>query len=168
MATWFVIVPEGMKRAASLPRMSAVNSSSCLTVGSAPSTSSPTGASAMAFRICGHGSVTVSLLRSIICFLSEKNVYVLRILRSIEYSGRSCSISMNLELFTSSSSLPPIVGRGFGIVISVRVPSGFSTSSLSPALILFLTSIWVLPSFFSARAFPTNRDSAFERLSPLE
>ena len=52
-------------RPASLPSSSAARSSSALTVGSSPKTSSPTSASAMARRISGVGRVTVSERRSI-------------------------------------------------------------------------------------------------------
>src|SRR5215212_442636 len=51
--------------AASLPRSSATYSSSRLTVGSSPKTSSPSSASAIAPRIPCVGRVTVSLRRSI-------------------------------------------------------------------------------------------------------
>jgi hypothetical protein len=59
-----VIVPDGMKRAASLPSISAMRSCKAFTVGSSPKTSSPTSAAAMAARIAGVGRVTVSLRRS--------------------------------------------------------------------------------------------------------
>jgi len=59
------IVPVGTKRPASLPSSAAPRSSSALIVGSSPKTSSPTTASAIAARISGVGSVTVSLRRSI-------------------------------------------------------------------------------------------------------
>src|SRR3954471_14257567 len=64
-AIWFDIVPDGTNRAASLPSRAATVSSSLLTVGSSPKTSSPTGASLMAARMAGVGRVTVSLRRSI-------------------------------------------------------------------------------------------------------
>jgi hypothetical protein len=58
------MVPDGQKSAASFPIVSAASSSSFWTVGSSPRTSSPTTASAMAFRIFSVGRVTVSLLKS--------------------------------------------------------------------------------------------------------
>jgi len=63
-ATWLVMVPEGMKIAASWPRIAAMRRWSLSTVGSASITSSPTSARAMASRIPGVGRVTVSLRRS--------------------------------------------------------------------------------------------------------
>ena len=60
----FDIVPEGTKRAASLPNSAATRSWSSITVGSSPHTSSPTAAAAMAARIAGVGRVTVSLRKS--------------------------------------------------------------------------------------------------------
>src|SRR5215207_790282 len=66
---WFVIVPEGAYRAASLPSRSATYSSNLFTVGSSPKTSSPTGASSIARRIPSVGRVTVSLRRSITAYL---------------------------------------------------------------------------------------------------
>src|SRR5581483_2646222 len=63
-ATRFDIVPLATKTAASLPVRSAAIASSRRTVGSSPSTSSPTGASAIARRISSEGSVTVSERRS--------------------------------------------------------------------------------------------------------
>ncbi|NTV81717.1 MAG: hypothetical protein HGA24_09890 [Candidatus Aminicenantes bacterium] len=58
------MVPDGQNRAASLPIFSAPSRSSSWTVGSSPRTSSPTTASAMAFRIFSVGRVTVSLRKS--------------------------------------------------------------------------------------------------------
>ena len=58
------MVPLGMRQAASLPVIAAARSSSSRTVGSSPYTSSPTRAPAMARRISGVGSVTVSERRS--------------------------------------------------------------------------------------------------------
>src|SRR5215210_5445512 len=66
---WLVIVPDGAYRAASLPSSSATYSSRRLTVGSSPKTSSPRAASNIASRIPSVGRVTVSLRRSIICYL---------------------------------------------------------------------------------------------------
>ena len=63
-AIWFDIVPDGTKTAASLPKSWATRSSSRLTVGSSPYTSSPTGAASMAASIAGVGFVTVSDRRS--------------------------------------------------------------------------------------------------------
>src|SRR6516165_582789 len=65
-AIWFDIVPDGTNTAASLPSRSATTSSSRLTVGSSPKTSSPTSAAFMAARMPAVGRVTVSLRRSII------------------------------------------------------------------------------------------------------
>ena len=53
-ATRLPIVPLATNRPASLPSRSAARSSSALTVGSSPKTSSPTSASAMARRIAGR------------------------------------------------------------------------------------------------------------------
>ena len=64
IAMLFDMVPEGTKRAASFPSIPATISWSCITVGSAPQTSSPTAASDMASLIGGVGWVTVSLRRS--------------------------------------------------------------------------------------------------------
>src|SRR5207248_454049 len=58
------MVPEATKRPASLPRRAAASASSRCTVGSSPQTSSPTSARAMASRISGVGSVSVSERRS--------------------------------------------------------------------------------------------------------
>src|ERR1043166_9316140 len=58
------IVPEATKTAASLPSRAAAIASSRCTVGSSPHTSSPTSARAMASRISGVGSVSVSERRS--------------------------------------------------------------------------------------------------------
>ncbi|KFM60888.1 hypothetical protein X975_00036, partial [Stegodyphus mimosarum] len=58
------MVPDGTKRAASLPRRSATRHSSSRSVGSSLYTSSPTRASAMARLIAAVGFVTVSLRRS--------------------------------------------------------------------------------------------------------
>src|SRR6185436_17134020 len=58
------MVPEATKRPASLPRRAAAVASSRWTVGSSPQTSSPTSARAMASRISGVGSVSVSERRS--------------------------------------------------------------------------------------------------------
>src|SRR5919201_3323694 len=60
------MVPEETKSAASLPSSWAIRSSSWLTVGSSPKTSSPTSAEAIACRIPGPGRVTVSERRSMI------------------------------------------------------------------------------------------------------
>src|SRR2546426_3158727 len=62
--TPFPIVPEATKRPASWPSRSAAIASSRLTVGSSSQTSSPTSARAMASRISGVGSVSVSDRRS--------------------------------------------------------------------------------------------------------
>ena len=59
------MVPDATKRPASFPSRAAARSSSALTVGSSPKTSSPTSASAIARRIAGVGLVTVSERRSI-------------------------------------------------------------------------------------------------------
>ena len=64
IAIAFDIVPEGTKSAASLPSISATRICSSMTVGSSPSTSSPTTAAAIASRIGGVGCVTVSLRKS--------------------------------------------------------------------------------------------------------
>src|ERR1700674_64944 len=58
--------PDGTNSADSFPKISAARSSSRLTVGSSPYTSSPTSASAIARRISAVGRVTVSLRRSTI------------------------------------------------------------------------------------------------------
>src|SRR5919201_4302284 len=58
------MVPEATKTAASLPRRAAAIASRRWTVGSSPQTSSPTSARAMASRISGVGSVSVSERRS--------------------------------------------------------------------------------------------------------
>src|SRR6185436_19261245 len=58
------IVPDATKTAASLPRREAAIASRRWTVGSSPHTSSPTSARAMASRISGVGSVSVSERRS--------------------------------------------------------------------------------------------------------
>jgi hypothetical protein len=63
-ATWFAIVPDGRKIAASLPSIAATRSCSALTVGSSPYWSSPTGAAAIAARMAAVGRVTVSERRS--------------------------------------------------------------------------------------------------------
>ena len=55
------IVPDGRKTAASLPSRAAIRSQSALTLGSEKDCSSPTGASAIAWRISGVGWVWVSL-----------------------------------------------------------------------------------------------------------
>src|SRR3990170_8625275 len=65
-AARFPIVPDGTNKAASLPRRSAANAWSRLTVGSSPKTSSPTSARAIASLIAGVGWVTVSERRSTI------------------------------------------------------------------------------------------------------
>ena len=54
------IVPDGTNKADAFPNVSAIFSSSLITVGSSPKTSSPTSASAIARRIAGVGFVTVS------------------------------------------------------------------------------------------------------------
>jgi hypothetical protein len=64
MAAWFAIVPEGKKRAASLPSSAAACSWRRFTVGSSPYTSSPTSAAIIASRMAAVGWVTVSLRRS--------------------------------------------------------------------------------------------------------
>ncbi len=61
MAIWLAMVPLGRKTASSLPRSSQTRSRSRLTVGSSIFCSSPTSASAMAFRMPGEGLVLVSL-----------------------------------------------------------------------------------------------------------
>src|SRR5688572_21666227 len=58
------MVPEATKSPASLPRRAAACASRRWTVGSSPQTSSPTSARAMASRISGVGSVSVSERRS--------------------------------------------------------------------------------------------------------
>ena len=63
-ATRLPIAPDATNRPASLPSSSAARSSSAMTVGSSPKTSSPTSASAIARRISGVGFVTVSDRRS--------------------------------------------------------------------------------------------------------
>src|SRR4249920_3878111 len=63
-ASWLPIVPLGTNSADSLPVSVATRRSSAITVGSSPNTSSPTSASAMAFRMAAVGLVTVSLRRS--------------------------------------------------------------------------------------------------------
>src|SRR6185369_14259557 len=63
--TRFDCVPEGTNTAASKPRSSATSASSAMTVGSSPSTSSPTSAAAIALRIPSLGRVTVSLRKSV-------------------------------------------------------------------------------------------------------
>ncbi|CAB5015680.1 unannotated protein [freshwater metagenome] len=63
--SWFAKEPDVQKSAASLPNKFATFSSSALTVGSSPYTSSPTGAEAITVRISSEGLVTVSDLRSI-------------------------------------------------------------------------------------------------------
>ena len=62
--TRLAIVPEATNSPASLPSSSAARSSSALTVGSSPQTSSPTSAAAIARRIAAVGFVTVSERRS--------------------------------------------------------------------------------------------------------
>src|SRR5262245_40773167 len=62
--TWLDMVPDGTKRAASLPSRAATRSCRRRTVGSSPKTSSPTSAAAMAARMPGVGLVTVSLRKS--------------------------------------------------------------------------------------------------------
>src|SRR5690606_12397215 len=64
-ATRFDCVPLGRNRPASKPRSRASRACSALTVGSSPSTSSPTSSAAIAARIAASGRVTVSLRRSI-------------------------------------------------------------------------------------------------------
>src|SRR5438034_3446497 len=59
------MVPEGTNSAASFPSTCAAISCRQLTEGSSPKTSSPTSASAMAWRMAAEGLVTVSLRRSI-------------------------------------------------------------------------------------------------------
>ena len=54
------IVPEGTNTAASLPTAAAARSSSAITVGSSPQTSSPTSAVAITRRIASVGRVKVS------------------------------------------------------------------------------------------------------------
>ena len=66
IANWLPIVPDGTNTAASLPSNAAVRCSSSCTVGSSPSTSSPTIALAMTSRIAASGWVIVSLRRSIL------------------------------------------------------------------------------------------------------
>ena len=63
-ATRLPIAPLATNSPASLPRSEAARSSSSMTVGSSPNTSSPTSASAIARRMAGVGLVTVSLRRS--------------------------------------------------------------------------------------------------------
>ena len=58
------MVPDVTKSPAAFPSRSAASASSRLTVGSSSQTSSPTGARAMASRISGVGSVSVSERRS--------------------------------------------------------------------------------------------------------
>src|SRR5262245_24162081 len=58
------MLPLGTNRAASLPTMAAARASSFFTVGSSPKTSSPTSASAIAWRMAGVGCVTVSERKS--------------------------------------------------------------------------------------------------------
>src|SRR4028119_152087 len=70
--------------AASLPSRSATYSSSWVTVGSSPKTSSPRGASIMARRMPSVGRVTVSLRRSNMCFLHPS---LLRLCASSSRSG---------------------------------------------------------------------------------
>src|ERR1700687_5810044 len=65
MPTRLPMVPLGRNSAAALPRRAAAISSSRLTMGSSPNTSSPSGAVAMAWRISGLGVVTVSERRSV-------------------------------------------------------------------------------------------------------
>src|SRR5205823_3046660 len=65
-AIWLAIEPVGANRAASCPNIRATRSSSALTVGSSPYTSSPTSAAAIAARIPAVGRVTVSDRRSTI------------------------------------------------------------------------------------------------------
>src|SRR5262249_24934437 len=60
----FPMVPELTKSPAALPSRSAASASSRLTVGSSSHTSSPTSARAMASRMAGVGSVSVSERRS--------------------------------------------------------------------------------------------------------
>ena len=64
------MVPEGTNSAASFPSNWAAISWRRLTQGSSPKTSSPTSASAMAWRMPGEGLVTVSLRRSIMLVCS--------------------------------------------------------------------------------------------------
>src|SRR5437868_4722722 len=61
-----------MNSAASLPSICAIRSCSRLTDGSSPYWSSPTGASAMALRMPGEGSVTVSERRSMRSMVSSR------------------------------------------------------------------------------------------------
>ncbi len=72
-AAWLHMVPDGKYSAASLPRSSAACSCRARTVGSSPSTSSPTSASSIAARISGEGRVTVSLRRSIVLMGSPRS-----------------------------------------------------------------------------------------------
>ena len=64
IASWFAIVPETVKSAASVPANAATRRSSSITVGSSPYTSSPTTADAIASRMPAVGRVTVSERRS--------------------------------------------------------------------------------------------------------
>src|SRR5689334_23237268 len=64
--------PVGTKSAASRPKSAAVSSCRRATVGSSPYTSSPTSASAIAFRISGVGFVTVSLRQSAARWVSSR------------------------------------------------------------------------------------------------
>ena len=73
IATWLDMLPVGTNTASSLPISSAVSSSSSLTVGSSPYTSSPTAAAAIASRISVVGLVTVSLLISTMDSLYDIN-----------------------------------------------------------------------------------------------
>src|SRR5229473_8481673 len=59
------MVPLGTNTAAFLPSRAAAISSSLITIGSSPNTSSPSGAVTIARRISGVGMVTVSERRSI-------------------------------------------------------------------------------------------------------
>ena len=62
----FAIVPDGTNRADSFPKRLDALSSKALMEGSSPKTSSPKGALNINLFISSEGSVTVSLLKSII------------------------------------------------------------------------------------------------------
>lgn len=66
------IVPEGVKRAACLPKRDAILLSNALTVGSSPKTSSPNAEFTIACFIDFVGFVTVSDLKSTIKAMVEK------------------------------------------------------------------------------------------------
>src|SRR3972149_1856840 len=72
IAVRLLCCPLVVRGAASFPMTAAASASRRLTVGSSRKTSSPSSASAIALRISGGGSVTVSLRRSAVFIASAK------------------------------------------------------------------------------------------------